>query len=51
VYGIAAMIRADALRRLIQDEQAGGEDCAKQIWQPLTLELWYRNRRSMSVAA
>ncbi len=47
----SGMIRAGALRRLIQDEQAGREDHAKQIWQLLTLELWYRNARSMGVAA
>ena len=45
------MIRSGALRRLIQDEQAGREDHAKQIWQLLTLELWYRNVRSQGVAA
>jgi asparagine synthase (glutamine-hydrolysing) len=47
----SGMIRAGALRRLIQDEQAGREDRAKQIWQLLTLELWYRNARSAGVAA
>jgi asparagine synthase (glutamine-hydrolysing) len=47
----SGMIRADALRRLIQDEQAGREDHAKQIWQLLTLELWWRNARSRGVAA
>ena len=47
----SGMIRADALRRLIDDEQAGREDRAKQIWQLLTLELWYRNMRSIGVAA
>ena len=47
----SGMIRAGALQRLIQDEQAGREDRAKQIWQLLTLELWYRNMRSMGVAA
>ncbi len=45
------MIRGDALARLIQDEYAGREDRSKQIWQLLTLELWYRNARSMGVAA
>jgi asparagine synthase (glutamine-hydrolysing) len=45
------MIRSSALRRLIQDEQAGREDHAKQIWQLLSLELWYRNARSQGVAA
>jgi asparagine synthase (glutamine-hydrolysing) len=47
----SGVIRAGALRRLIDDEQAGREDHAKQIWQLLTLELWYRNMRSLGVAA
>ncbi|MBV9853425.1 MAG: asparagine synthase (glutamine-hydrolyzing) [Streptosporangiaceae bacterium] len=45
------LIRGGALLRLIDDEQTGREDRAKQIWQLLTLELWYRNVRSMGVAA
>jgi asparagine synthase (glutamine-hydrolysing) len=47
----AGMLRAGAVGRLIQDEQAGREDRAKQIWQLLTLELWYRNARSMGASA
>ena len=47
----SGMIQSGALRRLIDDEQAGREDRAKQIWQLLTLELWYRNVRSMGVTA
>jgi asparagine synthase (glutamine-hydrolysing) len=46
----AGMIRRDALLRLIQEEDAGREDRSKQIWQLLTLELWYRNAQSMGVA-
>jgi asparagine synthase (glutamine-hydrolysing) len=46
----AGMIRRDALLRLIQDEDAGREDRSKQIWQLLTLELWYRNAKSKGVA-
>jgi len=46
----SGIIRGEALSRLIQDEQAGREDYAKQIWQLLTLELWYRHVRSMGVA-
>ncbi len=45
------MIRREALSRLIQDEQAGREDRSKQIWQLLTMELWYRRAQSMGVAA
>jgi asparagine synthase (glutamine-hydrolysing) len=44
------MIRRDALLRLIKDEDAGREDRSKQIWQLLTLELWYRNAKSKGVA-
>jgi asparagine synthase (glutamine-hydrolysing) len=47
----SGMIRADELRRLIHEEQAGREDRSKQIWQLLTLELWCRNVRSAGVAA
>jgi asparagine synthase (glutamine-hydrolysing) len=47
----SGMVRGDAVRHLIQDEQAGREDRAKQIWQLLTLEMWYRNVRSMGASA
>jgi asparagine synthase (glutamine-hydrolysing) len=43
------MIRRDALLKLIADEEAGREDRSKQIWQLLTLELWYRNAQSLGV--
>jgi asparagine synthase (glutamine-hydrolysing) len=45
------MIRRDALASLIADDQAGREDRSKQIWQLLTLELWYRHAQSMGVSA
>jgi asparagine synthase (glutamine-hydrolysing) len=47
----SGMIRREALLRLIQDDHAGREDRSKQIWQLLTLELWYRHVQSMGVAA
>jgi len=46
----SGMIRRDALTRLIADDQAGREDRSKQIWQLLSLELWYRHAQSMGVA-
>jgi asparagine synthase (glutamine-hydrolysing) len=46
----SGMIRRGSLLRLIADEHAGREDRSKQIWQLLTLELWYRNAQSMGVA-
>jgi asparagine synthase (glutamine-hydrolysing) len=47
----SGIIRTSALKSLIDDEQVGREDRSKQIWQLLTLEMWYRNVRSMGVAA
>src|ERR1700722_6844453 len=46
----SGMLRKQALLRLIADEQAGREDNAKQIWQLLSMELWYRQARSAGVA-
>ena len=37
----SGMIRREPLLQLIRDEQAGREDRSKQIWQLLTLKLWY----------
>ena len=47
----SGMIRRDPLVQLIADEQAGRKDHAKQIWQLLTLELWYRNVQALGVTA
>ena len=45
------MIRRGALLRLVQEENEGREDRSKQIWQLLTLELWYRHAQALGVAA
>ena len=45
------MLRKERVNRLIADEQAGREDYAKQIWQLLSMELWYRQVRAAGVAA
>ncbi len=47
----SGVIRRDALSGLIEDDLAGREDRSKQIWQLLTLELWYRHAQSMGVGA
>ena len=47
----SGMIRREPLLRMIADEQAGREDRSKQIWQLLSLELWYRNAQAQGVAA
>jgi asparagine synthase (glutamine-hydrolysing) len=43
------MLRERALSGLIADERAGREDYAKQIWQLLSMELWYRQVRAAGV--
>jgi asparagine synthase (glutamine-hydrolysing) len=47
----AGMLRKEPLLQLIADERAGREDHAKQIWQLLSMELWYRHVRAAGVAA
>ena len=45
------MVRKEPLLRLIADDRAGREDYAKQIWQLLSMELWYRQVLAAGVAA
>ena len=42
-------LRHEPLARLIEDQRTGRRDESKQIWQLLSLELWYRNARSAGV--
>jgi asparagine synthase (glutamine-hydrolysing) len=46
----SGFLQAPALQRLVDEERSGREDRSKQIWQLLTLELWYRNARDAGVA-
>jgi asparagine synthase (glutamine-hydrolysing) len=45
------VLRDAPVRELIAEEHAGREDRAKQIWQLLSLELWYRHMRKQGVGA
>jgi asparagine synthase (glutamine-hydrolysing) len=45
------LLRKEPMLRLIADERAGREDYAKQIWQLLSMELWYRQMRAAGVAS
>ena len=47
----APACRPGELRNLIADEQAGREDRAKQIWQLLSMELWYDHAHALGVRA
>jgi asparagine synthase (glutamine-hydrolysing) len=44
-------LRRDPLRRLVADQRSGRRDESKQIWQLLSLELWYRGARAAGAAA
>jgi asparagine synthase (glutamine-hydrolysing) len=45
------MLRKSQVQRLVASEQAGREDYAKQIWQLLSMELWYRQVRAAGVGS
>lgn len=47
----SGFLRRAPLERLVADQRAGRRDNAKQVWQLLSLELWYRNAREKGVAA
>ena len=47
----SGFLRREPLQRLIEDQRSGRRDESKQIWQLLTLELWYRNARAAGVRA
>jgi asparagine synthase (glutamine-hydrolysing) len=40
-----------ALRRLVADQRSGRRDQSKQLWQLLSMELWYRNALDAGVGA
>ncbi|HEX6516517.1 MAG TPA: asparagine synthase (glutamine-hydrolyzing) [Nocardioidaceae bacterium] len=44
-------LREAPLRRLVTEQRSGRRDYAKQVWQLLSLELWYRNVRAAGVRA
>jgi asparagine synthase (glutamine-hydrolysing) len=43
----SGVLRRDAVLTLIEEERSGREDRAKQIWQLLSLELWYDRARAV----
>ncbi len=45
----SGLIQRGGLMQLISDERAGREDRSKQIWQLLSLEMWYRNCQAHGV--
>jgi asparagine synthase (glutamine-hydrolysing) len=47
----SGFLTREPLTALVADQRAGRRDLAKQVWQLLSLELWYRNARGEGVAA
>jgi asparagine synthase (glutamine-hydrolysing) len=45
------LLRREPIVRLIADQRSGRRDQSKQIWQLLTLELWYRNACAAGVGS
>jgi asparagine synthase (glutamine-hydrolysing) len=45
----SGFLQRDALLQLVEDDRAGRQDNAKQIWQLLSLELWCGQARSAGV--
>lgn len=47
----SGFLRRAAVERLVDDERSGREDRSKQIWQLLSLELWYQQTKAAGVGA
>jgi asparagine synthase (glutamine-hydrolysing) len=45
----SGFLRRPAVQRLVDDQRNGREDHSKQIWQLLTLELWYQQAGAAGV--
>ena len=44
------VLRSSPLERLVADQRSGRRDRSKEVWQLLSLELWYRNALAGGVA-
>jgi asparagine synthase (glutamine-hydrolysing) len=47
----SGFLRAGPLRRMVDDQRGGRRDLSKQLWQLLSMELWYRNALGAGVRA
>ncbi len=47
----SGFLRRSPLQRLVTDQRSGRRDNSKQIWQLLSLEMWYRNVSAAGVGA
>jgi asparagine synthase (glutamine-hydrolysing) len=47
----SGFLRRPVLRQMVSDQRSGRRDQSKQLWQLLSMELWYRNVRAHGVGA
>jgi asparagine synthase (glutamine-hydrolysing) len=47
----SGFLRAEPLRCMVGEQRAGRRDLSKQLWQLLSMELWYRNALGAGVGA
>ena len=47
----SGFLREPPLRQMVADQRGGRRDMSKQLWQLLSMELWYRGARTAGVAA
>jgi asparagine synthase (glutamine-hydrolysing) len=47
----SGFLRLPSLRRMVADQRSGRRDQSKQLWQLLSMELWYRNVTAAGVTA
>jgi asparagine synthase (glutamine-hydrolysing) len=45
----SGILRPAVVRRMVAEQRGGRRDQSKQLWQLLSMELWYRNVRSAGV--
>ena len=47
----SGFLRRPQLRQMVADQRSGRRDQSKQLWQLLSMELWYRGTLTAGVAA
>ena len=45
----SGVLRREPLERLVADQRSGRRDFSKQVWQLLSLEVWYEQARAAGV--
>jgi asparagine synthase (glutamine-hydrolysing) len=46
----SGFLRLPPLRQMVSDQRSGRQDQSKQLWQLLSMEMWYRSALDAGVA-